>query len=134
MGWWRGVLRSVWSALSKEVREHVGTDHLGNKYYYIAEYKNWRGESEERLRVAARPGRVAVAAVWSRAADVLGSEGLVVALGDEVWTESSKICQRGLGSIGKGFEPVPSLVFSSRLSSEFTFPCGAQWRPKEKEI
>ncbi|KAL6090714.1 hypothetical protein STEG23_013591 [Scotinomys teguina] len=43
MGWWRGVLRSVWSSLSKEVREHVGTDHLGNKYYYIAEYKNWRG-------------------------------------------------------------------------------------------
>lgn len=56
---------------------------------------------------------------------VPGCEGLVVALGDEVWTESSKICQRGLGSIGKDFAPVPSLVFSSRLSSEFTFPSGA---------
>ncbi|CAH6787630.1 Ndufaf2 [Phodopus roborovskii] len=42
MGWWRGLLRSVWSSLSREVREHVGTDHLGNKYYYIAKYKNWR--------------------------------------------------------------------------------------------
>lgn len=57
MTWWRGVLRSVWSSLSKEVREHVGTDHLGNKYYYVAEYKNWRGESQERLPVAAHPGR-----------------------------------------------------------------------------
>lgn len=56
MGWWRGVLRSVWSAVTREVKEHVGTDHLGNKYYYIAEYKNWRGESEERRRVAAGGG------------------------------------------------------------------------------
>ncbi|XP_005356828.1 NADH dehydrogenase [ubiquinone] 1 alpha subcomplex assembly factor 2 [Microtus ochrogaster] len=45
MGWWRAVLRSLWSSLSKEVREHVGTDHLGNKYYYIAQYKNWRGQT-----------------------------------------------------------------------------------------
>ncbi|XP_052599221.1 NADH dehydrogenase [ubiquinone] 1 alpha subcomplex assembly factor 2 isoform X2 [Peromyscus californicus insignis] len=42
MGWWRGLLRSVWGSLSKGVREHVGTDHLGNNYYFIAEYKNWR--------------------------------------------------------------------------------------------
>lgn len=91
MTWWRGVLRSVWSSLSKEVREHVGTDHLGNKYYYVAEYKNWRGESQERLPVAAHSGRVTAAVLWGRAVDVLG---LVVALGNEVWTQSSKICQR----------------------------------------
>lgn len=24
-------------------REHVGTDHLGNKYYYIPEQKSWTG-------------------------------------------------------------------------------------------
>lgn len=58
MSWWPGVLRSVWSSFSREVRVHVGTDHLGNKYYYIAEYKNWRGESEEPLPVATRPRRV----------------------------------------------------------------------------
>ncbi|XP_008854594.1 NADH dehydrogenase [ubiquinone] 1 alpha subcomplex assembly factor 2 isoform X1 [Nannospalax galili] len=42
MGWSGGVLRTLWSALSREVKQHVGTDQLGNKYYYIAEYKNWR--------------------------------------------------------------------------------------------
>ncbi|KAH0512361.1 Mimitin, mitochondrial [Microtus ochrogaster] len=70
MGWWRAVLRSLWSSLSKEVREHVGTDHLGNKYYYIAQYKNWRGESEERLRVGAPPRPVSVAAIRGRASSV----------------------------------------------------------------
>ncbi|XP_073675162.1 NADH dehydrogenase [ubiquinone] 1 alpha subcomplex assembly factor 2 [Garra rufa] len=25
------------------VKEHVGTDHLGNKYYYIPEQKSWTG-------------------------------------------------------------------------------------------
>ncbi|XP_076860287.1 NADH dehydrogenase [ubiquinone] 1 alpha subcomplex assembly factor 2 [Brachyhypopomus gauderio] len=25
------------------VKEHVGTDHLGNKYYYIPEQKTWTG-------------------------------------------------------------------------------------------
>ena len=71
MSWWRGVLRSVWSALSKEVREHVGTDHLGNKYYYVAEYKNWRGESVEWLPVAAHPGRVTATVLRGRASSVL---------------------------------------------------------------
>lgn len=50
--------------------EHVGTDHLGNKYYYIAQYKNWRGESEERLRVGAPPGPVPVTAIRGRASSV----------------------------------------------------------------
>lgn len=26
------------------MKEHVGTDHLGNKYYYIPEQKTWTGE------------------------------------------------------------------------------------------
>lgn len=60
-------MRSLWSSLSKEVREHVGTDHLGNKYYYIAQYKNWRGKREERLWVGAPPGPVPVAAIRGRA-------------------------------------------------------------------
>lgn len=48
MGWSQGLFRALWRALSKEVKEHVGTDHLGNKYYFIPEYKNWRGEMRER--------------------------------------------------------------------------------------
>uniref|UniRef100_A0A8C0XEM5 NADH dehydrogenase [ubiquinone] 1 alpha subcomplex assembly factor 2 n=1 Tax=Castor canadensis TaxID=51338 RepID=A0A8C0XEM5_CASCN len=44
MGWSQSLFRTWWRALSKEVKELVGTDHLGNKYYYIPEYKNWRGE------------------------------------------------------------------------------------------
>uniref|UniRef100_A0A8C0X1B3 Uncharacterized protein n=1 Tax=Castor canadensis TaxID=51338 RepID=A0A8C0X1B3_CASCN len=43
MGWSQSLFRTWWRALSKEVKELVGTDHLGNKYYYIPEYKNWRG-------------------------------------------------------------------------------------------
>ncbi|XP_051709718.1 NADH dehydrogenase [ubiquinone] 1 alpha subcomplex assembly factor 2 isoform X3 [Oryctolagus cuniculus] len=42
MGSLRRVFRVLWSSLSKEVREHVGTDQHGNKYYYVPEYKNWR--------------------------------------------------------------------------------------------
>lgn len=26
------------------IKEHVGTDHLGNKYYTIPEQKTWTGE------------------------------------------------------------------------------------------
>ncbi|XP_058165229.1 NADH dehydrogenase [ubiquinone] 1 alpha subcomplex assembly factor 2 isoform X2 [Dasypus novemcinctus] len=42
MGWSQSLLRRLWRALSKEVKQHVGTDQFGNKYYYISEYKNWR--------------------------------------------------------------------------------------------
>ncbi|XP_008819676.1 NADH dehydrogenase [ubiquinone] 1 alpha subcomplex assembly factor 2 isoform X2 [Nannospalax galili] len=51
MGWSGGVLRTLWSALSREVKQHVGTDQLGNKYYYIAEYKNWRGQTIREKRI-----------------------------------------------------------------------------------
>ncbi|XP_030103302.1 NADH dehydrogenase [ubiquinone] 1 alpha subcomplex assembly factor 2 isoform X2 [Mus musculus] len=57
MSWWSGVWRSVWSALSREVREHVGTDHLGNKYYYVAEYKNWRGQTIREKRIVEAANR-----------------------------------------------------------------------------
>lgn len=36
-----GVLRRTFGL----VREHVGTDHLGNKYYLIPEQKTWTGKS-----------------------------------------------------------------------------------------
>lgn len=52
MGWSQGLFRALWRALSREVKEHVGTDQLGNKYYYIPEYKNWRGEVRARAAVA----------------------------------------------------------------------------------
>eukprot|EP00069_Balaena_mysticetus_P018469 bmy_11407T0 len=42
MGWSQNLFRVLWRALSKEVKEQVGTDRFGNKYYYIPEYKNWR--------------------------------------------------------------------------------------------
>lgn len=35
-----GVLRRTFGI----VREHVGTDHLGNKYYLIPEQKTWSGK------------------------------------------------------------------------------------------
>ena len=35
-----GVLRRTFGL----VRDHVGTDHLGNKYYLIPEQKTWTGE------------------------------------------------------------------------------------------
>ncbi|KAK2898380.1 hypothetical protein Q8A67_009798 [Cirrhinus molitorella] len=39
------------------VKEHVGTDHLGNKYYYIPEQKSWTGRviRPKRLVKAANP-------------------------------------------------------------------------------
>ncbi|XP_043102961.1 NADH dehydrogenase [ubiquinone] 1 alpha subcomplex assembly factor 2 [Puntigrus tetrazona] len=39
------------------VKEHVGTDHLGNKYYYIPEQKSWTGQviRPKRLVEAANP-------------------------------------------------------------------------------
>ncbi|XP_062942477.1 NADH dehydrogenase [ubiquinone] 1 alpha subcomplex assembly factor 2 isoform X3 [Cynocephalus volans] len=60
MGWSRDLFRSLWRALSKEVREHVGTDQLGNKYYCVPEYKNWRGQTirEKRLVEAANKKEV----------------------------------------------------------------------------
>ncbi|XP_008060274.1 mimitin, mitochondrial isoform X3 [Carlito syrichta] len=42
MGWSQDVFRALWRSLSKEVKQHVGTDQLGNKYYYVPEYQNWR--------------------------------------------------------------------------------------------
>lgn len=35
-----GVLRRAFGI----VRDHVGTDHLGNKYYLIPEQKTWTGK------------------------------------------------------------------------------------------
>lgn len=52
MGWSQDLFRTVWRALSKEVKELVGTDHFGNKYYYIPAYKNWRGEMAARATAA----------------------------------------------------------------------------------
>ncbi|KAJ1070268.1 hypothetical protein K5549_006816 [Capra hircus] len=43
MGWSQHLFGVLRRALSKEVKEQVGTDRFGNKYYYIPEYKNWRG-------------------------------------------------------------------------------------------
>ncbi|KAI7798066.1 NADH dehydrogenase [ubiquinone] 1 alpha subcomplex assembly factor 2 [Triplophysa rosa] len=39
------------------VKEHVGTDHLGNKYYYVPEQKTWTGRvtRPRRLVEAANP-------------------------------------------------------------------------------
>uniref|UniRef100_A0A8C6UYK1 NADH:ubiquinone oxidoreductase complex assembly factor 2 n=1 Tax=Neogobius melanostomus TaxID=47308 RepID=A0A8C6UYK1_9GOBI len=39
------------------VRDHVGTDHLGNKYYFIPEHKTWTGRvvRSKRLVEAANP-------------------------------------------------------------------------------
>ncbi|XP_018524786.1 NADH dehydrogenase [ubiquinone] 1 alpha subcomplex assembly factor 2 isoform X2 [Lates calcarifer] len=39
------------------VREHVGTDHLGNKYYVIPQQKTWTGRvvRAKRMVVAANP-------------------------------------------------------------------------------
>ncbi|XP_075397181.1 NADH dehydrogenase [ubiquinone] 1 alpha subcomplex assembly factor 2 [Tenrec ecaudatus] len=51
MAWSQRWFRSMWQALSKEVRQHVGTDQFGNKYYYIPEYKNWRGQTIREKRI-----------------------------------------------------------------------------------
>lgn len=44
MGWSQNLFRALRRALSKEAKQQVGTDQFGNKYYYVPEYKNWRGE------------------------------------------------------------------------------------------
>uniref|UniRef100_A0A3Q3VLQ4 Uncharacterized protein n=1 Tax=Mola mola TaxID=94237 RepID=A0A3Q3VLQ4_MOLML len=47
-----GVLRRAFGV----VREHVGTDHVGNKYYVIPEQKTWtRVVRAKRMVVAANP-------------------------------------------------------------------------------
>ncbi|XP_023066254.1 NADH dehydrogenase [ubiquinone] 1 alpha subcomplex assembly factor 2 isoform X2 [Piliocolobus tephrosceles] len=46
MGWSQDLFRALSRSLSREVKEHVGTDQFGNKYYYIPPYKNWRGVCE----------------------------------------------------------------------------------------
>ncbi|RVE68097.1 hypothetical protein OJAV_G00088260 [Oryzias javanicus] len=48
-----GVLRRAFGY----VREHVGTDHLGNKYYFIPEQKSWTGKNirAKRMVEAANP-------------------------------------------------------------------------------
>ncbi|KAM4615907.1 NADH dehydrogenase [ubiquinone] 1 alpha subcomplex assembly factor 2 [Polymixia lowei] len=48
-----GLLRRTFGI----VREHVGTDHLGNKYYLIPEQKTWTGRMvrAKRMVVAANP-------------------------------------------------------------------------------
>ncbi|CAK6444252.1 unnamed protein product [Pipistrellus nathusii] len=51
MGWSRDLVRTVWRALSKEVKQLVGTDQYGNKYYYIPAYKNWRGQVIREKRI-----------------------------------------------------------------------------------
>ncbi|XP_056680854.1 NADH dehydrogenase [ubiquinone] 1 alpha subcomplex assembly factor 2 isoform X3 [Monodelphis domestica] len=37
----QGLLRALWRVFSNEVKQHVGTDQFGNKYYYIPQRKNW---------------------------------------------------------------------------------------------
>ncbi|XP_070689250.1 NADH dehydrogenase [ubiquinone] 1 alpha subcomplex assembly factor 2 [Pempheris klunzingeri] len=48
-----GVLRRTFGIF----RDHVGTDHLGNKYYLIPEQKTWTGRlvRAKRMVVAANP-------------------------------------------------------------------------------
>ncbi|KAM3868159.1 NADH dehydrogenase [ubiquinone] 1 alpha subcomplex assembly factor 2 [Diretmus argenteus] len=48
-----GLLRRTFGL----VREHVGTDHLGNKYYSVPEQKTWTGRivRAKRMVVAANP-------------------------------------------------------------------------------
>lgn len=52
MGWSQDLFRALWRSLSREVKEHVGTDQFGNKYYCIPQYKNWRGEEGARAAIA----------------------------------------------------------------------------------
>uniref|UniRef100_UPI001E1B20CB NADH dehydrogenase [ubiquinone] 1 alpha subcomplex assembly factor 2 n=1 Tax=Jaculus jaculus TaxID=51337 RepID=UPI001E1B20CB len=47
-GWFRALWRAL---LSREARELVGSDHLGNKYYYVPSYKNWRGQTIREKRI-----------------------------------------------------------------------------------
>ncbi|MEQ2223791.1 hypothetical protein ILYODFUR_000810 [Ilyodon furcidens] len=48
-----GLLRRTFGV----VRQHVGTDHLGNKYYFIPEQKSWTGTHirAKRMVEAANP-------------------------------------------------------------------------------
>ncbi|XP_045350076.1 NADH dehydrogenase [ubiquinone] 1 alpha subcomplex assembly factor 2 [Leopardus geoffroyi] len=51
MGWSQDLFRALWRALSKEAKEQVGTDRFGNKYYYVPEYRNWRGQTIREKRI-----------------------------------------------------------------------------------
>ncbi|XP_021557644.1 NADH dehydrogenase [ubiquinone] 1 alpha subcomplex assembly factor 2 [Neomonachus schauinslandi] len=51
MGWSQDLFRALWRALSKEAKQQVGTDQFGNKYYYVPEYKNWRGQTIREKRI-----------------------------------------------------------------------------------
>ncbi|XP_070954990.1 NADH dehydrogenase [ubiquinone] 1 alpha subcomplex assembly factor 2 isoform X4 [Macaca nemestrina] len=51
MGWSQDLFRALWRSLSREVKEHVGTDQFGNKYYCIPQYKNWRGQTIREKRI-----------------------------------------------------------------------------------
>uniref|UniRef100_UPI002955DF07 NADH dehydrogenase [ubiquinone] 1 alpha subcomplex assembly factor 2 isoform X1 n=1 Tax=Panthera onca TaxID=9690 RepID=UPI002955DF07 len=51
MGWSQDLFRALWRALSKEAKEQVGTDLFGNKYYYVPEYRNWRGQTIREKRI-----------------------------------------------------------------------------------
>lgn len=80
MGWSQGLFRTLWRALSKEVKELVGTDQFGNKYYYIPAYKNWRGEMTARAAVAWSVNGEKVRASrkqMQRATHVMSPEGTV---------------------------------------------------------
>ncbi|XP_011885505.1 PREDICTED: mimitin, mitochondrial isoform X2 [Cercocebus atys] len=51
MGWSQDLFRALWRSLSREVKEHVGTDQFGNKYYCIPQYTNWRGQTIREKRI-----------------------------------------------------------------------------------
>ena len=51
MGWSQHLFGVLRRALSKEVKEQAGTDRFENKYYYIPEYKNWRGQTIREKRI-----------------------------------------------------------------------------------
>ncbi|KAI5939088.1 NADH dehydrogenase [ubiquinone] 1 alpha subcomplex assembly factor 2 [Manis javanica] len=51
MAWAQSVFSALRRSLSKEVKKKVGTDRFGNKYYYIPEYKNWRGQTIREKRI-----------------------------------------------------------------------------------
>ena len=51
MGWSQHLFGVLRRALSKEVKEQAGTDRFENKYYYIPEYKNWRGQTIRGKRI-----------------------------------------------------------------------------------
>ncbi|XP_004625119.1 NADH dehydrogenase [ubiquinone] 1 alpha subcomplex assembly factor 2-like [Octodon degus] len=60
MGGPQSLFRALWRMLSKEVKEHVGTDQFGNKYYCIPQYTNWRGQTirEKRIIEAAKRNEI----------------------------------------------------------------------------